>query len=80
MKNKLQNKIFRHLTNEDRIKTEEIPIGNFIIAKIRAGSSPETISGRLRLEIDQGLRPKKDFVTKETIYQFAAISSGMQQN
>lgn len=51
-------------------KMEETSIGSFIITKIRAGWSPETISGRLRREIKQGLRSEKDYVTKETIYQF----------
>ena len=60
-------------------KIEETPIGSFIIAKIRAGWSPETISGRLRREIDQGLRLEKDFITKETIYQFIYNSDFGQQ-
>lgn len=51
-------------------KIEETPIGSQVIAKIRAGWSPETISGRLEREIKHGLRSEKDFVTKETIYQF----------
>ena len=138
MKNKIQNKTFSHLSNEDRIrievwlkegytqisiaqtlevdrstisrevknrgtpsgyhakiaqvdyqhkrkkchpknKIEETPIGSFVIAKIRAGWSPETISGRLRREIDQGLRLEKDFITKETIYQFIYDSDFGQQ-
>ena len=60
-------------------KIEETPIGSFIIAKIRAGWSPETISCRLRREIDQGLRLEKDFITKETIYQFIYNSDFGQQ-
>lgn len=51
-------------------KIEETEIGSYVIAKIRAGWSPETISGRLDREIKQSLRAKEDFVTKETIYQF----------
>src|SRR3990167_7267069 len=60
-------------------KIEETKIGSFIIKKIRAGWSPETISGRLRREINQGLRLEKDYVTKETIYQFVYNSNFGQE-
>lgn len=51
-------------------KIEETSIGTYIIAKIRSGWSPETISGRIKLEIVMGMRDVEDYVNPETIYQF----------
>lgn len=49
---------------------EETPAGSHVIEKIRAGWSPETISGRLKLEIEFGLRKENEFINPESIYQF----------
>lgn len=49
---------------------ETKPVGNFVIDRIKAGWSPETIEGRLRLEIDEGTRDKSEYVNYESIYQF----------
>lgn len=49
---------------------EETSLGSHVILKIRAGRSPETISGRLKLEIELGTRTEKEFVNPESIYQF----------
>lgn len=49
---------------------EETFLGPHVISKIRAGWSPETISGRLKLEISQDLRKPNEFVNPESIYQF----------
>lgn len=49
---------------------EETSLGSYVISKLRAGWSPETISGRLKLEINLGSRPKNEFVNPESIYQF----------
>lgn len=62
-------KIKREKCRPKRI-IEEMPIGSHVISKIRAGWSPETISGRLKLEIDLGIRPENEFVNPESIYQF----------
>ena len=51
-------------------KVEETSIGPYVIKKIRAGWSPETIAGRIKLEIRQGLRPAGDCVCSEAIYKF----------
>lgn len=51
-------------------KIEKTLIGCHILEKIRKGWSPETISGRLKLEIEQGLRYKNEYVNHESIYQF----------
>jgi len=51
-------------------KVEETSIGPYVIKKIRVGWSPETISGRIRLEIKQGLRSATDSVCPEAIYKF----------
>jgi len=55
-------------------KIEETPIGTHVLEKIRLGWSPETISGRLRLEIEWGLRDKNEYVNPESIYQFVYVS------
>lgn len=49
---------------------EETSLGSYVISKIRVGWSPETISGRLKLEIELGLRLETEFVNPESIYQF----------
>lgn len=49
---------------------EETSFGSQVISKIRAGWSPETISGRLKLEIELGLRQENEFINPESIYQF----------
>lgn len=49
---------------------EETAIGPHVIEKLRAGWSPETISGRLKLEIKWGVRCQEEFVNPESIYQF----------
>ncbi len=51
-------------------KIEETSAGTYVLEKIRLGWSPETISGRLKLEIDWGLRDKDEYVNPETIYKF----------
>src|SRR5476649_2736233 len=44
-------------------KIEETSIGPHVIAKIRSGWSPEAISGRIKLEIDEGARNAGDYVS-----------------
>lgn len=51
-------------------KIETHPVGSFVIEKIKAGWSPETIEGRLKLEIKEGKRNKDDYINYESIYQF----------
>ena len=51
-------------------KIEATIVSSYAIGAIRAGWSPETISGRIKREIDQGKRPKSDYLCPETIYQF----------
>ena len=53
-----------------RSKMESPVIGSFVIEKIKQGWSPETISGRLKKEIKEGLRSKEDYINYESIYQF----------
>jgi IS30 family transposase len=51
-------------------KIEYHPIGTYIIDRIKAGWSPEAISGRLRREIKEGKRTPDEYVCHESIYQF----------
>jgi len=53
-----------------RSKMDSPTIGTFVIGKIKQGWSPETISGRLKKEIEDGTRPEEDYVNYESIYQF----------
>lgn len=53
-----------------RRKIEIHPVGSYVIGRIRAGWSPETITGRLRREIREGRRSPEDYVCHESIYQF----------
>lgn len=53
-----------------RSKIENYRIGTFVIEKIKAGWSPEQISGRLKKEIKSGLRKEDEYVNHESIYQF----------
>jgi IS30 family transposase len=42
----------------------------FVLEKLKLGWSPQQISGRLKKEINQGVRPKREYVNHESIYQF----------
>lgn len=53
-----------------RNKIETTEIGTFVIEKIKAGWSPEQISGRLKKEIKEGKRSPEEYVNHESIYQF----------
>lgn len=53
-----------------RRKIESYPVGSYVIDRIKAGWSPETITGRLRREIKEGKRSSEDYVCHESIYQF----------
>lgn len=53
-----------------RSKMESPVIGSFVIEKIKQGWSPETISGRLKKEIKDGIRPEENYINYESIYQF----------
>ncbi len=63
-----------------RRKIEETRVGTYVLEKIRLGWSPETISGRLSLEIEWGLRDKNEYVNPESIYQFVYESDYGKQN
>jgi IS30 family transposase len=43
---------------------------DFVLEKLKLGWSPQQISGRLKKEIAEGVRPKKEYVNHESIYQF----------
>ena len=42
----------------------------FVLEKLKLGWSPQQISGRLKKEITEGIRPKREYVNHESIYQF----------
>ena len=43
---------------------------DFVLEKLKLGWSPQQISGRLKKEIKEGVRPKKEYINHESIYQF----------
>jgi IS30 family transposase len=43
---------------------------DFVLEKLQLGWSPQQISGRLKKEIKEGVRPKKEYINHESIYQF----------
>lgn len=51
-------------------KVESHPIGSYVIDRIKAGWSPETITGRLKREIKEGKRLSDEYICHESIYQF----------
>jgi transposase, IS30 family len=62
-------------------KIENHPVGSFVIDRLKAGWSPEAISGRLKREIDRGIRSKDDHICHESIYQFVYESQyGRQEH
>ena len=61
-------------------KVEETDIGSYVIAKIRAGWSPEAISGRINMEISKEIRPSADYINHESIYQFVYDSEFGKSN
>jgi transposase, IS30 family len=42
----------------------------FVLEKLKLGWSPQQISGRLKKEIREGVRPKREYINHESIYQF----------
>src|SRR5918992_3605402 len=42
----------------------------FVLEKLKLGWSPQQISGRLKKEITAGVRPKREYINHESIYQF----------
>ena len=63
-----------------RKKIEETDIGLYVIAKIRAGWSPEAISGRINMEISKEIRLSSDYINHESIYQFVYDSEFGKSN
>lgn len=55
-------------------KIEVHPIGTYVIDRIKAGWSPETITGRLRREIKEGKQLSDEYAYHESIYQFVWCS------
>jgi transposase, IS30 family len=43
---------------------------DFVLEKLKLGWSPQQISGRLKKEIKEEVRPKREYVNHESIYQF----------
>jgi transposase, IS30 family len=43
---------------------------DLVLEKLKLGWSPQQISGRLKKEIREGVRPKKEYVNHESSYQF----------
>ena len=43
---------------------------DFVLEKLKLGWSPQQISGRLKKEINEGVRPKREYINHESIYQF----------
>jgi IS30 family transposase len=43
---------------------------SYMLDKLNYGWSPEQITGRLKKEIQEGLRPNTDYINHESIYQF----------
>jgi len=58
-----------------RRKIEHHPIGSYVIDRLKAGWSPETIAGRLKKEIKEEKRDADDYVCHESIYQFVFDSA-----
>jgi transposase, IS30 family len=42
----------------------------FVLEKLKLGWFPQQVSGRLKKEITEGVRPKREYVNHESIYQF----------
>jgi IS30 family transposase len=38
--------------------------------KLKLGWSPQQVSGRLKKEINEGVRPKREYINHQSIYQF----------
>jgi transposase, IS30 family len=46
------------------------PLKSYVLEKLDLGWSPEQIAGRLRKEINEGLRPREEYINHESIYQY----------
>ena len=53
---------------------------DFVLEKLQLGWSPQQISGRLKKEIKEGVRPKKEYINHESIYQFLYDPAQQDQN
>jgi DNA-binding CsgD family transcriptional regulator len=43
---------------------------DFVLEKLKLGWSPQQISGRLKKEINEGVRQKREYINHESIYRF----------
>ena len=43
---------------------------SYVVGKLGLGWSPEQIAGRLRKEINEGVRPPEEYINHESIYQY----------
>jgi IS30 family transposase len=55
-------------------KIESHIIGSFVIDRIKAGWSPEQITGRLKKDIKEEKRARDEYICHESIYQFIWFS------
>src|SRR5512147_2147382 len=43
---------------------------SYVVEKLELGWSPDPIAGRLRKEINEGVRPREEYINHESIYQY----------
>jgi transposase, IS30 family len=51
----------------------------FVLEKLKLGWSPQQISGRLKKEITEGVRPKREYVNHESIYTNFSMTQGSRR-
>src|SRR5512132_899516 len=54
---------------KDVLKTRPT-LQSYVVGKLGLGWSPEQIAGRLRKEINEGVRPAEEYINHESIYQY----------
>jgi transposase len=60
----------KHNSHKKYVLKTRPTLQSYVVGKLRLGWSPEQIAGRLRKEINEGVRPPEEYINHESIYQY----------
>lgn len=60
----------KHNSHKKYVLKTRPTLQSYVVGKLGLGWSPEQIAGRLRKEINEGVRPPEDYINHESIYQY----------
>ena len=60
----------KHNSHKKYVLKTRPTLQSYVVGKLGLGWSPEQIAGRLRKEINEGVRPPEEYINHESIYQY----------